>query len=123
MKIQNSIYHLDQNGESAFFKALDELLTTKQPVKTAYALVKISKELNEKFKSFMEVRMQLFKKYGEEKENGDVIVSAEKMPEFSKEYADLMAIEEEYTFEKVKVADCNISAYNVMTLESILDIE
>ena len=86
---------------------LRRLIDQKFPVLTSYKLAKLANKLNEQLQVIDEVRQGLVRKYGVADERGQTIVAPESecFPKFLEEFNDLMAQEDEYVVEKVKLPD------------------
>jgi len=87
--------------------ALEELVKVKLPVKTSLQAAKFANKVSEKLKAIDEVRLGLIKTYGEKNDKGQISVSPEspKWEQFAKEFNELMEIEEEFVFEKIKIPE------------------
>lgn len=74
------------------------------PVKVWYALSKNASKLTSADKVSESARIKLVEKYGDKAEGSDVVtVSEAKMPDFQKEYIDLMNIEVDVEFHSIDV--------------------
>jgi len=83
-----------------------KLLGKELPVKTAYKLSKLVKEVNNEFKNFEEQRQNLVKKHGKEDENSkSFTVPKEKVEEFQNEINDLLKVEVEINQNPISVND------------------
>lgn len=95
------------------------------PLKTSYKLAKVIRQVNEELALFDEQRLKLCRKYGvlSEKDN-TYSVPPDKMPEFGKEYAELLAIDVELDFEKVHLPDTiSIKPIDLVALYDFVEIE
>jgi len=117
MKLQNTIF---VNGfADAFSRLLDERL----PIGIAFVLRRFAKEYDDKFKVFAQTRLDLFKKYGNEKD-GEYKVPKKNLDKFNEEFEQLLEIEQEFDIKKVSLPkDTQMSAKDVAVLENILDIK
>jgi hypothetical protein len=70
------------------------LLKQKTNMKTKLYLQRLNAIVGDEFKLYSEAEMELFKKYGEEKD-GQITVGKEKWPELVKEKEDLLTAEKE----------------------------
>jgi hypothetical protein len=112
----------------------------KFPVKTSWQLSKLGQSINKPLEAVEEARQALIKKHGEEDEKGQLVIKAntKNMASYVEEYADLMSLEVELEFEKVKLpltaaATCDkchhnidkefqIEPYILMALDNFIEI-
>ena len=106
-----------KNGELMACKgAVEELIKVRLPVRTSLQVAKFTNRLNEKLKAIDTVRQGLIKEHGSpaEKGNGFEVIGPNDIQkrvqspgweQFVKEYNELMEIEEDFTFEKIKIAE------------------
>jgi len=116
MKLKNKIFSEET------VSAVNELM--KQPLSAveAFKLAKLSRQLIEKQGIYLEARLGVFKKFGVLKDK-QYVLKPEKMEEAQKELADLVQMENEYDFEKIKIGnDIKLSGSQVMLLEDIIEI-
>ena len=97
------------NGELFNCKTgLDKLLILPLPIRCSYQVAKLAKRLNEPLSALEETRVTLVKKYGTlDPKTGrtEVKKEAENYPQFAKEYNELMSIENDVTFDRVKLPE------------------
>ncbi len=74
------------------------------PTKLSYWLSRLTTKIEKPLKTYEEKRMELFKKFGTlDGEKQQYSVPADKLPDFQKEILSLIEIEEEITFEPIKL--------------------
>jgi hypothetical protein len=66
------------------------LFKQKMSLKVKVYLQRLNNAIAEDIKIYEEARKELFKKYGEEGEGGNISVSGDKIPDFNKEQAELL---------------------------------
>lgn len=94
------------------------------PVKYSFAIVKLIKKLSTDFSAIEEQRNSLIRKYGKEK-NGQVRIEqgSENFAKFVVDFSELMKIETEVIFTKVKIPDnINIKGQDLLVLEPFIEI-
>ncbi|MFX1295372.1 MAG: hypothetical protein ACFFD2_11060 [Promethearchaeota archaeon] len=138
MKLKNTIFLTRTDPEtkrvSGFIPALVELRRQPLYIENAYNLHKLSKQLDERMKTFEAARQGLLNKYGEKdkdgkfvQENGNIKIS--NIQEFEKEFKILVEKEEDYDYEKQKLIfdpakkNLFISAQDLALLEEIIEIK
>lgn len=94
------------------------------PVKYAFEIVKLLKKLSNDFASIEDQRIGLIKKYGKEKD-GQIKIEPDS-PEFGKfvvDFNELMKIETEIVYTKVKVPDnISVTGQDLAVLEPFIEI-
>ena len=104
------------NGEIMNCKgALEELVKVKLPVRASLQTAKFANKVSEKLKAIDEVRQGLIKTHGTKGEQGNFEVigpndakgrkQSPTWEQFVKEFIELMAIEEEFVFEKIRIPE------------------
>ena len=96
------------NGEIMTCKgALEELVKVKLPVRSSLQAAKFANKVSQKLKAIEEVKNGLIKTYGEKNDKGQTSVTPEspQWEQFVKEFNELMEIEEEFVFEKIKIPE------------------
>ncbi len=96
------------NGEIMSCKgALEELVKVKLPVRSSLQTAKFANKVSSKLKAIEEVKNGLIKTYGEKNDKGQTSVTPEspKWESFVKEFNELMDIEEEFVFEKIRLPE------------------
>lgn len=94
------------NGEVWLAKEpLSKLMAERLPVKVAYRLAKVGKEIGERVRVIDQVRSGLVNKYGALNETGQIVVAqgGNNWNEFASEFDELMAEVEEVAIEPVLV--------------------
>jgi hypothetical protein len=126
MKLKNTIFLIqtikdwDATLEVWFIPSIKRLLDKDLPIKNSYALRKLFAQIVTKEKVYNEARMPIFQKYWEEK-NDVLTIPTEKLQEANVLLNEIIQIEEEYEFEKIKLPeDIKISAMDIIQLEEIL---
>jgi len=76
---------------------LQKLAKTKFKAKVSYKLMKVIDQANKEFEPFSKVRMELFTKYGEKKDD-TITIKPENIEQFSNEMSELEATEVEIKF-------------------------
>ena len=96
------------NGEIMSCKgALEELVKVKLPVRSSLQAAKFANKVSVKLKAIDEVRQGLIKTYGTKDDKGQTSVKPETpgWESFVKEFNELMEIEEEFVFEKIRIPE------------------
>lgn len=104
---------------------LQNLSTKELPLKTSYKLAKAIKRINDELVFFEEERFKLCKKYGKfVEQNNTYEVEDANMPEFKKEYIELLNIEVELDCERVSLPDTiSIKPIDLLVLDGLVEIE
>jgi len=103
---------------------LEKLVALQLPVKTAYALAKLARKVNDQLQVISEVRNGLITKHGETV-NGRVQITPESKnwAAFVAEHDELMDQEVEIVFDKpVLPASLEIDAVTLMALEKFIEV-
>lgn len=79
------------NGDGKEFKGL---LKQKLSMKVKLLIHRLNNSLKDEMKLYEDLRLELFKKYGEEKE-GQILVAPEKINDFQNEHAELLSTEKQ----------------------------
>jgi len=107
--------------------SLNKLLSLELPIKIAFRLNRLLKELQDPIKLAEDQRLVLVKKYGsEDEESGQVRVTEANMAEFVKQVTELHEEEIEISFKPIDVedlGDAKLSAFEVNALESFVKFE
>ncbi len=96
------------NGEIMSCKgALEELVKIKLPVRASLQAAKFANKVSVKLKAIEEVRQGLIKTHGTKDDKGQISVNAQSpnWEQFVKEFNELMEIEEEFVFEKIRIPE------------------
>ena len=83
------------------------MLKQKTSLKTKVYLQRLNKVVSEELKIYEEAKMELYKKYGEEKE-GMIEIPSEKIADFNKELQDLLTAEKEINVSELWGADLKV---------------
>ena len=129
------------NGEIMLCKgALEELVKVKLPVRASLQAAKFANKVSVKLKAIEDVKNGLIKTYGTKDDKGQTSVTPEspEWEQFVKEFNELMDIEEEFVFEKIRIpekvaATCDACHHNMdkglelepsilMALEKFLEV-
>lgn len=106
---------------------LSPLLTKDLPVKVAFRLGRLVKNLNPLVQDVEKSRMDLVKKHGKPDDNGETMsVPKENIEAFKKEWEEICAVEEEIIFQPLRVEDLgniDVSAQLLLSLEKIFEPE
>lgn len=116
------------NGEIYQAKEpLQSLMEMKLPVRASYNVAKLAIKLNDKLRAIEETKNGLIKKHGTPDEKGAIAVKpgTEQFVPFIEEMNELMLVEEEIVFTKIKLpenvtATCDKCSHN---MDKALEIE
>lgn len=103
--------------------SLEKLVSLDVPIKTAFKIGNSIKNFNNEYAAFEDSKMKLFKKYGEENEDGNLKIKEENIEKFKKELEDLMDIEINIKVPKVtlkELGDIKISAGDIANLDILI---
>ena len=116
LKLTNAIF------VNNFVAALNKLIDEPLPVAKSYKLVKLVRQLEEKSEVFSTAKKKLLEKYGKPGEDGQYKINKGSEEEFSQQYNELVAIEEEYDFDKISLPDdIKITTKDLLMLEELID--
>jgi len=105
--------------------ALQKLLQSDLPVKTAFRISRIAKKINDVFNDIEEQRIKLVNKLGEVQEGSDEIkVPPDKLKEFHAELSSLLEEEIELDIEKIKLSelgDIKLRPVEIASLEYLIE--
>lgn len=107
-------------------EALGKITKERLPVREALSLARLIKRLNEEMTFFNQQRERLLVQYGKEQESGEFIVEKENLPEFIKDYEELLKSEVETGTEKIKITlqkDSTIEAAVIVGCEKFCEFE
>lgn len=102
------------NGDGKNFKGL---LRQSLSLKAKALIHRLNKIVQDEVKIFDDLKMELFKKYGEEKENKDLEVKPENMDEFQKEWKELLAVEKPINVDTIWTTKLTIDDFEKMETE------
>lgn len=83
------------------------MLKQKMSLKTKVYLQRLNKVVSEELKLYEEAKIELFKKYGEEKE-GMIEIPSDKVADFNKEHLELLTAEKEINVSELWGADLKL---------------
>lgn len=83
------------------------MLKQKMSLKTKVYLQRLNKVVSEELKIYEDAKMELWKKYGEEKE-GNIEIASENIPDFNKELNELLTAEKEINVSELWGADLKL---------------
>ena len=115
-------------------EGLRELSQKTLKARPAYAVAKILKAAEAEMTGFNDTRMNLIKKYGEKKddgelntdENGNVHIAPESLTDFNKELQELLDTRIEINANKIRIediGDVNFTPAEMAQLDNFIDIE
>ncbi|HUS49755.1 MAG TPA: hypothetical protein VMZ91_06295, partial [Candidatus Paceibacterota bacterium] len=110
--------------------ALVKLAQVNLPIKVSFSLIRYSKNIENEFKIFIELREKIFKKYVT-REDDNIVIPKEKIDEFNKKMTELLETEIELTPKEskpsIKISDLGdnvkISIADISALEAIIDFK
>lgn len=109
----NGITKQNQNGSVEIIS--QGLLKQKTNMKIKLYLQRLNQVVEPEFKLYSEAEQELFKKYGEEKDD-NIVVSKEKWPELVKEKEEMLTVEKEIDVKNLWSDDLTID--NVASIET-----
>lgn len=80
------------NGDGKDFKGL---LNQKLSMKVKLLIHRLNNAVKDEMKLYEDLRIELFKKYGEEQKDGQILVAPDSVKDFQKEHSDLLATEKQ----------------------------
>ena len=107
----NGVTKVQDNKEEVISKGI---LKQKISLKIKVYLQRLNKIVSEEYKLYEEAKQELFKKYGEEKDN-TITISSENLLEFNKEHKELLEAQKEINPQTIWGAD--------LTLDTLSDVE
>lgn len=93
------------------------LLKQKMSLKVKVYLQRLNNAIGEDIKIYDEARKELFKKYGEEGEGGNITVSIDKIPAFNKEQAELLEADKAIDVATLWGADLTLDSFSSIETE------
>jgi len=99
--------------------SIRKLLSADLPVKTAFKLSRLAKELNGLFQDVEAQRIRLVEKYGEKDEKGHSQVTQENMEQFSKEITELFSEEVEVDFSPISIEELEGAKLSAFDMEGL----
>lgn len=104
-------------------EALREINSQVLPMRAAFQLARISREVQKEYDTFETARKKLLETYGTKEENGNYKISKENVEDFNNEINDLLQIDIQLNIEPVvleDLEDINISPQNILYLEKFI---
>lgn len=83
------------------------MLKQKMSLKTKVYLQRLNKVVSEELKLYEDAKMELWKKYGDEKD-GNIEIASENIPDFNKELNELLTAEKEINVSELWGADLKL---------------
>ena len=80
------------NGDGKEFKGL---LKQKLSMKVKLLIHRLNNAVKDEMKLYEDLRLELFKKYGDEQKDGHILVAPEKINDFQNEHSELLATEKQ----------------------------
>ena len=100
---------------------LEKLASLSLPIKVAYRVSKLLSKVSSEFKDFEDSRIKLIRKFGTEKDDGNIEVSEENKVKFFAEMNELLNEEVELSFAPLELnsfpESCELSPAEMTTLE------
>ena len=118
---------------STIIGSLNKLIDKEIPIKTSYKLSKLTRNLMNEYKIYEDNRMKLINKYAEKDENGNIKINKEdntimilngNRDKFNNEFIELVNIEIELEFDKIKLDDLSdvmISPRDLLNLDFLFN--
>jgi len=118
---------------NTILESLNKLIDKEISIKTSYKLSKLTKRLIDEHSIYEKNRMKLINKYAEKDADNNIIINkednsttmiGENKINFNKEFTELINIEMELEFEKIKLDDLgeiSISPRNLLYLNFLFD--
>ena len=106
------------NGDRKKFKGI---LAQKLSLKAKALIHRLNKIVQDEVKIFDELKLELFKKYGEEKE-GQIEVSKENLPDFQKEFNELLAVEKPINVDTIWTTKLTIDDFDKMETDEFYPV-
>ena len=124
MKLRNTIF-IVEDGDRGFIPALNRLMLEKLPVKVAYDLAKLGREISERHKDFENGRRAILEKYGKENKDGTWEIMAKNQEKSNEEFNELVNMQEDYELkEKIELPDdIELSARDMLYLEAVIEVK
>lgn len=103
---------------------LQKVFESKLPIRVSFRLSKLLNKVNSEFETFERMRFELFKRYGEEAENNQMMIKAEYVEIFTQEMTELLNQQILISFVPLSIDDLDgrveLSPIDVSRLEKIL---
>jgi hypothetical protein len=103
---------------------LQKLFEAKLPIKISYRLSRFLVRVNDEYENFEKKRLELFKRYGEENDQQQMVISNENIDSFSTEMQDLMAEPILVKMVKINIEDLDgkvdLSPIDIARLDKLL---
>lgn len=106
------------NGDGKEFKGL---LNQKLSLKAKALIHRLNKIVQDEVKIFDDLKLELFKKYGEEKD-GNIQVNKENMDEFTKDFNELVAVEKPINLDTIWTTKLTIDDFDKMETDEFYPV-
>lgn len=108
----------------ALNKSLNDLQDSKIAlnIRVSYKLARIKRIVQSFVNTIQEEQMKLYKKYGEPQDDDTIKIPAEKMNEFTKDYKELLNINNDVDIEPISVGDLDEVEIDLDIMEGLVDI-
>ena len=106
------------NGDGKEFKGI---LAQKLSLKAKALIHRLNKIVQDEVKIFDDLKLELFKKYGEEKE-GQIEISKENLPDFQKEFNELLAVEKPINVDTIWTTKLTIDDFDKMETDEFYPV-
>lgn len=105
--------------------ALTNLGAERLPIKVAYAVTKNFQKLDADIRTFESLRLDIFKRWGKENDQGMISILPEHQKEFETDMNDLLMLEIEVDILQVNLnnVDCKMSPLELLELEWMIVME
>lgn len=121
MKVKNSALFATE-GIAPFVSGLNALIAQSIPIKSAFAVAKLSNDAAKAIKDFEDARIAIFKRLGEEKD-GKVEIKPENREEFFKSLGELLELEQDLPGEPIPVPEtCELTAAQADALKGFINV-
>lgn len=106
------------NGDGKDFKGL---LNQKLSLKAKALIHRLNKIVQDEVKIFDDLKLELFKKYGEEKD-GNIQVTKDNMDEFTKDFNELVAVEKPINLDTIWTTKLTIDDFDKMETDEFYPV-
>lgn len=106
------------NGDGKEFKGL---LNQKLSLKAKALIHRLNKIVQDEVKIFDDLKLELFKKYGEEKD-GNIQVTKDNMDEFTKDFNELVAVEKPINLDTIWTTKLTIDDFDKMETDEFYPV-
>jgi len=101
--------------------SLNNIIKLQIPAKYAYRFGKIAKKLQSELIELKEHRNELYRRFGEDQEDGTIQIKKENMEDFQKEVESLLSEKIKLDFDPMPISlfgECNVSSADMAWLEN-----